>query len=85
MPRFVPLLAGLAVAGAVTYKFKNELLQDQSNIKHRLNSAKSTLERAVTEEEKYVREASYLTDSQKYVSDRLVPSGNYYFSVYTPS
>lgn len=74
MPRIVPLLSGLALATAVTYKFRNDLENDQSNIKSRLNSAKSTLERAVTEEQ-FNRGPSYLTDSQKYVSDRLVPSG----------
>lgn len=75
MPRVLPLVTGLAVATAVTYKFKNDLLQDQNNIKNRLNEAKSTLEKAVTEEE-YKRGPSYLSDSQKYVNDRLVPSGN---------
>lgn len=77
MPKVLPLVTGLAVATAVTYKFKNDLLQDQSNIKNRLNEAKTTLEKAVTEEEQnYKRGPSYLTDSQKYVNDRLVPSGN---------
>ncbi|KAI8062001.1 hypothetical protein BDF21DRAFT_428937 [Thamnidium elegans] len=74
MPRIVPLLSGLALATAVTYKFRNDLVKDQGDIKSRLNQAKSTLERAVTEES-YTRGPSYLIDSQKYVSDRLVPSG----------
>jgi hypothetical protein len=74
MPGVVPLLTGLAVAGAVTYKFRSGLLQDQNDIKNRVNQAKSTLERAVTEEQ-YSRGPSYMSDSQKYVSDRLVPSG----------
>ncbi|KAI7886888.1 uncharacterized protein EV154DRAFT_427349 [Mucor mucedo] len=74
MPRLVPLLSGLALATAITYKVGNDLQKDQSEIKNRLNSAKNTLERAVAEEQ-YSRGPSYLTDSQKYVSDRLVPSG----------
>lgn len=77
MPRIVPLLSGLALATAVTYKFGNDLQKDQNNIKSRLSSAKSTLEKAVTEEP-YSRGPSYLTDSQKYVSDRLVPSGIFF-------
>lgn len=78
MPRFVPLFTGLALAGAITYKFRNDLLQDQIDIKHRLQDAKSTLEKAVTTEPTYNR-TSYLSDSQKYVSNRLVPSGNLVF------
>jgi hypothetical protein len=75
MPRLAPLFTGLALAGAITYKFRNDLLQDQNDIKHRLQDAKSTLEKAVTTEPTYNRTPSYLSDSQKYVSNRLVPSG----------
>lgn len=74
MPRFVPLVTGLAVASAITYKFKNDLLQDQNDIKTRLNDAKSTLDKAVIEPA-FGSSRSYLSDSQKYVSNRLVPSG----------
>ncbi|CEP12366.1 hypothetical protein [Parasitella parasitica] len=73
MPRFVPLLTGLAVAAAITYKFKNDLLQDQNDIKTRLEDAKSTLEKAVIDPT-FGSSRSYLSNSQKYVSNRLVPS-----------
>lgn len=74
MPRFFPLATGLAVASAITYKFKNDLLQDQNDIKTRLEDAKSTLDKAVIEPT-FGSSRSYLSDSQKYVSNRLVPSG----------
>lgn len=74
MPRFLPLVTGLAVASAITYKFKNDLLQDQDDIKTRLEDAKSTLDKAVIEPT-FGSSRSYLSDSQKYVSNRLVPSG----------
>lgn len=74
MPRFVPLLTGLVLASAVTYKFRDELLKDQGKIKSRVQDAKTTLENAVTEEQ-FNKTTSYLSDSQKYVSHRLVPSG----------
>ena len=74
MPKFFTLCVGIAAAGAITYKFRNDMVQDQINIKNRLNDAKSTLEEAVAEEQ-YKRVPSYLSDSQKYVSHRLVPSG----------
>ncbi|KAG1090286.1 hypothetical protein G6F42_019738 [Rhizopus arrhizus] len=73
MPRFVPLVTGLAVASAITYKFKNDLLQDQNDIKTRLNDAKSTLDKAVIEPT-FGSSRSYLSDSQIFVSNRLVPS-----------
>lgn len=74
MPRFLPLVTGLAVATAITYKFKNDLLQDQNDIKTRLEDAKSTLDKAVIETT-FGSSKNYLSDSQKYVSNRLVPSG----------
>lgn len=74
MPRFVPLLTGLVLASAVTYKFRDELLKDQNKIKSGVQDAKTTLENAVTEQQ-FQKTSSYLTDSQKYVSNRLVPSG----------
>jgi predicted DNA-binding ArsR family transcriptional regulator len=73
MPRLVPLLAGLAAATAVTYKFSDRLKTDQNNITGRLENAKTTLENAVTTE--LNKTPTYLSDSQKYVSNRLVPSG----------
>ncbi|KAI8891136.1 hypothetical protein K501DRAFT_327803 [Backusella circina FSU 941] len=72
MPRLVPLLAGLAAATAVTYKFSDRLKTDQNNITGRLENAKTTLENAVTTE--LNKTPTYLSDSQKYVSNRLVPS-----------
>ncbi|KAI8076415.1 uncharacterized protein B0P05DRAFT_545795 [Gilbertella persicaria] len=76
MPRFISVVTGLAVTTAVTYKLRDHLIQDQNTIKHRLENAKTNLERAVAEQTSYNKPSSYLTDSQKYVSDRLVPSGN---------
>ncbi|KAI8637310.1 hypothetical protein BD408DRAFT_424741 [Parasitella parasitica] len=73
MPRFVPLLTGLAAATAITYKFKSDLSQDQNDIKTRLEDAKSTLEKAVIDPT-FGSSRSYISDSQKYMSNRLVPS-----------
>ena len=75
MPRFISLVTGLAVATAATYKLREHLVNDQDNIQSRLESAKSTLEQAVSEQT-YSKPSAYLSDSQRYVSDRLVPSGN---------
>ncbi|KAI8335603.1 hypothetical protein BD560DRAFT_451094 [Blakeslea trispora] len=74
MPRFISLVTGLAVATAVTYKLREHLVEDQDNIKNRLESAKSSLEQAVEQTSSYSRPSAYLSDSQRYVSDRLVPS-----------
>lgn len=73
MPRLIPLLAGLAAATAVTYKFRDHLKNDQNNIAGRLENAKATLQNAVTTE--INKTPTYISDSQKYVSNRLVPSG----------
>ncbi|KAI8368397.1 hypothetical protein EDC96DRAFT_138822 [Choanephora cucurbitarum] len=74
MPRFISLVTGLAVATAATYKLREHLVNDQDNIQSRLENAKSTLEQAVSEQT-YSKPSAYLSDSQRYVSDRLVPSG----------
>ncbi|KAI9480323.1 MAG: hypothetical protein EXX96DRAFT_176531 [Benjaminiella poitrasii] len=78
MPRLMPLVAGLTLAAAITYKFKTDLLNDQRNIKNRVEDVKTTLGKAVIEPGKatgYTTSSSYLSDSQKYISNRLVPSG----------
>ncbi|KAI7902104.1 uncharacterized protein BX663DRAFT_561692 [Cokeromyces recurvatus] len=74
MPRLVPLLSGLTLAVAITYKFRNDILKDQGDIKSQVEDVKSKLHKAVTESETYNRTPSYLSNSQKYVSNRLVPS-----------
>ncbi|KAI8994872.1 hypothetical protein BDB01DRAFT_831815 [Pilobolus umbonatus] len=73
MPRLIPLLAGLLVATGVTYEFRNHMISNQNNIKQGVESAKSTIDRATTTEP-HIRPSSYISDSQRYVKDRLVPS-----------
>lgn len=69
MPRLFTLFTGLALATAVSYKYKDSFLKGQDDLQRSLDNVKSTLDKApaVTR--------NYMSDSQKYVSDRLMPSG----------
>jgi hypothetical protein len=69
MPRLFTLFTGLALATAVSYKYKDSFLKGQDDLQRGLDNVKSTLDKApaVTR--------NYMSDSQKYVSDRLMPSG----------
>lgn len=69
MSRFIPLVTGLALASAITIKFRDTVIKDHKNIHQQLNSAKSTLDNAVDTTSKKV------STSERYLSDRLVPSG----------
>lgn len=68
MPRLFTLFTGLALATAVSYKYKDSFLKGQDDLQRGLDNVKSTLDKApaVTR--------NYMSDSQKYVSDRLMPS-----------
>ncbi|KAG1056966.1 hypothetical protein G6F46_010067 [Rhizopus delemar] len=68
MPRLFTLFTGLALATAVSYKYKDSFLKGQDDLQRSLDNVKSTLDKApaVTR--------NYMSDSQKYVSDRLMPS-----------
>lgn len=72
MPRFIPLVAGIALATLVTVKVRDTVSKDQNDIQQRLDNVKSTLNRAVAPSVA----KNYVSNSQKYVSDRLIPSGN---------
>lgn len=82
MPRTVSLLVGVLTAAAVTYKLRDNLSSDTSDIRRRLHDAKTTLDQvaAGTASSKPLdsptARSSFISDSQKYVSGRLVPSGN---------
>ncbi|CEG63191.1 hypothetical protein CU097_007281 [Rhizopus azygosporus] len=70
MPRFIPLVAGIALATLVTVKVRDTVSKDQNDIQQRLDNVKSTLNRAVAPSVA----KNYVSNSQKYVSDRLIPS-----------
>ncbi|KAI9319369.1 hypothetical protein BX666DRAFT_2025670 [Dichotomocladium elegans] len=82
MPRTVSLLAGLLAVAAVTYKFRLDVTNNTTDIRRRLEDAKSTLDHvAAGTASKYPvggqREPpalSLLGESKRYVSTRLVPS-----------
>ncbi|KAI8984690.1 hypothetical protein BDF20DRAFT_861229 [Mycotypha africana] len=71
------LTAGIGISAAIIYKMDQNITQQQSEMKHRLEEAKSTLEKAVVADERAQQEKTreYYRNTQKYMSDRLVPSG----------
>ncbi|KAI8390817.1 uncharacterized protein BYT42DRAFT_171090 [Radiomyces spectabilis] len=83
MPRIRPVLFGVIVASAITYKCRDDLLRDTQSISHRLNEAKSRLDQAASRSyleakrarSSYMDNVPILADSQRYVSKELVPSG----------
>lgn len=68
MPRFVTLFASLALATAVTYKYKESVLVEQKDIQKQLDNVKSTLDNAPA------ATRNCMSDSQKYLAERLMPS-----------
>jgi hypothetical protein len=85
MPRTVPLVAGLIVVSAATYKFRDDLLKDTHSIQQRLQSARASLDHITsststqsfldTPHESILPPFTLIDDSKDYVSKRLVPSG----------
>ncbi|ORX50246.1 hypothetical protein DM01DRAFT_1100194 [Hesseltinella vesiculosa] len=85
MPRTVPLIAGLVVVSAVTYKFRDDLLKDTGDLQSRLQSARSKLDHITSSTsthqlanhpmESVLPDISPVQDSKKYINDRLMPSG----------
>ncbi|KAG0174061.1 hypothetical protein DFQ28_008954 [Apophysomyces sp. BC1034] len=85
MPRTVSLLAGLLAVSALTYKLGTDLKRDTSDIRRRLESAKTTFDHvaAGTANKSLYLESNLTThksslplieESQLYVKERLVPS-----------
>ncbi|KAI9299821.1 hypothetical protein BJ944DRAFT_244800, partial [Cunninghamella echinulata] len=84
MPRTVPLLAGVIVVSTITYKFRQELLNDTSDLKKRLDNARSSLENVTSSSstnslinsphQSILPKVTVVDDSKKYVSERLIPS-----------
>ncbi|KAI8148430.1 hypothetical protein BJV82DRAFT_663807 [Fennellomyces sp. T-0311] len=81
MPRTVSILAGLLTVATVTYKFRDDLMNNTNNIRLRLEDAKTTLDHvaAGTASQSHARSPaaparSFLGESQHYVSSRLIPS-----------
>lgn len=85
MPRTVPLVAGLIVVSAVTYKFRDDILKDTHSIQQQLQSARASLDHITsststqslleTPHESILPPFTLIDDSKDYVSKRLVPSG----------
>ncbi|CAO3598907.1 unnamed protein product [Absidia cylindrospora] len=84
MPRTVPLVAGLIVVSAVTYKFRDDLLKDTKDIQQRLQSARASLDSVTssnsaqslidTPHQSILPPFTIIDDSKDYVTKRLVPS-----------
>ncbi|KAI9253212.1 hypothetical protein BY458DRAFT_559059 [Sporodiniella umbellata] len=68
MPRAVTVIASLALATAITYKYKESYLIEPEHIEKQLNEVKAKIDNAP------VATRAYMSDSQKYVADRLMPS-----------
>ncbi|KAI8099954.1 uncharacterized protein BX664DRAFT_322498 [Halteromyces radiatus] len=84
MPRTVPLLAGVVIISAVTYKFRDDLLKDTNELQQRLQAARKTLDNVTsststkslidTPHQSILPPFTLIDDSKNYVTNRLVPS-----------
>ncbi|KAI9020278.1 hypothetical protein CLU79DRAFT_836315 [Phycomyces nitens] len=81
MAKTTSIVVGLAAAAAVTYKFKDDLIHNTSDIHTRLNKVNQNLQvnpqestQSFTKRPSMIESVPVLADSQRYVSEKFVPS-----------
>ncbi|KAL0078859.1 hypothetical protein J3Q64DRAFT_1637767 [Phycomyces blakesleeanus] len=89
MAKTVSIVAGLVAAAAVTYKFRDDLIHNTSDIHNRLTKANENLQvtaqdntKTFTKRTTILESVPVLADSQRYVSEKFVPSGNYQLLIF---